>query len=289
VYGLQGVLDFLFSSHIANVRKAINDMLIVDPYLVNMSDLSSPNPGKLIRMRRAVWGRGVKDAVQQLAVTDITRTHMQDVMNVVIPLMQGTSSAVDSLMGVMRSSGERRSATEARDTRMSALSRLAKAAKIASLMAMYDLGYMHASHTQQFMTTELYVSTMGQHQQVLEEEYGFKKGMKVSPDQLNINYDTMIHDGTVEVGEHADSWIQLFQILSQQPAIGQGFDMVRVFRHIARLVGAKNVNDFIQKGGSVKVQTAQDSQVQAEVAKGNMKPVNQAGMNQSGGNLGAGQ
>ena len=289
VYGLQGVLDFLFSSHIANVRKAINDMLIVDPYLVNMNDLSQPGPAKLIRMRRAVWGRGVQNAVQQLAITDITKNHMQDVMNVVIPLMQGTSSAVDSLMGVMKSSGERVSATQARDTRMSALSRLAKAARIASMMSMYDLGYMHASHTQQFMTTELYVNTMGRHQQVLQEEYGFAKGMKVSPDQLNINYDTMIHDGTVEVGERADAWIQMFQIMSTQPAVGQGFDMVRVFRHIARMLGAKNVNDFIQKGGSLKVKTAQDAEVQAEVAKGNMKPVSQAGMNQPGGNLGAGQ
>jgi len=156
-------------------------------------------------------------------------------------------------------------------------------------MSMYDLGYMHASHTQQFMTKELYVNTMGRHQQVLEEEYGFAKGMKVSPDQLNINYDTMIHDGTVEVGERADAWIQVFQIMSTQPAIGQGFDMVRVFRHIARMLGAKNVNDFIQKGGAVKVQAAQDAQVQAEVAKGNMKPISEAGNMQPGGNLGAGQ
>jgi hypothetical protein len=285
VYGLQGVLDFLFSSHIANVRKAINDMLVVDPYLVNMNDLNTPGPAKLIRMRRAVWGRGVQNAVQQLAITDITKNHMQDVMNVVIPLMQGTSSAVDSLMGVMKSSGERVSATQARDTRMSALSRLAKAAKVASIMTMYDLGYMHASHTQQFMTHELYVNTMGRHQQTLEEEYDFKRGMKVTPDQLNINYDVLIHDGTVEVGEHADAWIQIFQILATQPAIGQGFDMVRIFRHLARMLGAKNVNDFVQKGGAVKVKTAQDAEVQAEVNKGNMKPVSQAGNAQPGGNL----
>lgn len=276
VFGLQGVLDFMFNSHVENVRKAINDMLIVDPYLINMSDLSRPGPGKLIRTRRAVWGRGVKDSVQQLAVSDITKSHMQDVMQVIIPLMQGTSSAVDSLMGVMRKSGERRSATEARDTRMSALSRLAKAAKLASVMSMYDMGYMHASHTQQFMDNELYVNTMGRHQDMLEQIYGRKRGMKVMPDQLNINYDVIVHDGTIELGEHADIWAQLFQMMSTSPAVGQGFDMVRIFKHLARMIGAKNVEDFVKKGGSVAVNTAQDSLVQAEVQKGNMIPVEQA-------------
>ena len=37
--GLQTTVDWLFNSHIANVRKAINDMLIVDPYMLNMKDL----------------------------------------------------------------------------------------------------------------------------------------------------------------------------------------------------------------------------------------------------------
>jgi hypothetical protein len=278
ISGLQGVLDFMFNSHVANVRKAINDMLVVDPYMINMSDLKQPGPGKLIRTRRAIWGRGVKDGVQQLVVSDVTKAHMQDAMQVVIPLMQGSSSAVDSLMGIMRKSGERRSATEARDTRMSALSRLAKAAKLASIMSMYDMGFIHASHTQQFQDNELYVSTMGRHQQMLEDIYGTKmtKGMKVTPDQLNINYDVIVHDGTVELGEHADIWSQLFQILSTSPAIGQGFDMVRVFKHIARMIGAKNVDEFVRKGGSVAVSTAQDDLVRAEAEKGNIVPIEQA-------------
>jgi len=53
VYGLQSTLDWLFSSHVNNVKKAINDMLIVDLYLVNMKDLENPEFGKLIRLRRA--------------------------------------------------------------------------------------------------------------------------------------------------------------------------------------------------------------------------------------------
>ena len=275
VYGLQGVLDFLFDSHVANVRKAINDMLIVDPFLLNMSDFNKPGPGKLIRLRRAAWGRGVDKVAQQLTVNDVTRAHMTDAGSV-IDIMQRVSSAVDNLMGVMRHTSERRSATESRDARMSALSRLAKSTKIASMMMMQDMGYMMASQTQQLMTQEVYVSTMGRFQNELEEEYGFSGDMKVTPDQLLIDYDCMVHDGTIDTGEWAEQWTQLFQIMATAPAIGAGFDMVRVFKHIARLMGAKNVNDFVMKGGGVKINMMQDALVQAEAAKGNMVSVEEA-------------
>jgi hypothetical protein len=276
IYGMQNVLDFLFSSHVTNIRKAINDMLIVDPMLVNMEDLKDPEPGKLIRMRRAAWGRGVKDAVAQLNVNDITRSHISQDAPHVIDLMQRTSAAVDSLMGIMRSSGERRSATEARDSRMSALSRIAKTARLCSMMSMYDLAYMFASQTQQLMTQSTYVSTMGRYQQELTEEYGHQgKGMKVNPEDIDINYDTVIHDGSVDVGERADAWSTMFQILASQPAIGVGFDMIRVFKHIARMLGAKNVNDFIRKGGGVDIKTMQTEEVMQQVKRGNMVPVDQ--------------
>jgi len=274
IYGMQNVLDFLFSSHVTNIRKAINDMLIVDPYLINMEDLKDPEPGKLIRMRRAAWGKGVKDAVAQLQVNDITRTHVSQDAPHVIDLMQRTSGAVDSLMGIMRSSGERRSATEARGSRSSALSRIAKTAKICSMMSMYDLAYMFASHTQQLMSQPTYVSTMGRYQQELMEEYGqTDKGMKVDPTQIDINYDVVIHDGTVDVGERADAWTMIYQVLAGNPSVGAGFDMVRIFKHLARMMGAKNVNEFVQKGGGAKIQMMQTQEVMNGIKQGNLQPI----------------
>ena len=66
LYGLQGVLDWLFNSHIANVRKVLNDMFIVDPYLVNIKDLEDPKEGRIIKLRRPAWGKGVVNAIQQI-------------------------------------------------------------------------------------------------------------------------------------------------------------------------------------------------------------------------------
>jgi len=277
IYGLQEILDFLFTSHVSNVRKAINDMLIVDPYLINMSDLSKPGPGKLIRTRRAVWGRGVENAVKQLAVTDVTRNHMSDA-SVVMDVMQRSSGAVDSLMGIMRSGSERRSATESRNTQNGAVSRLQKSAKIASLMTMQDLAYMFASHTQQFMSLDTYIKIKGRYEEELIEEFGADiGGVKVSPASLLINYDIISNDGTTLNGDFADNWVSLFQTMGAYPAVGQAFDIVRVFKHIARMTGAKNVNDFVHKGGAIQTKTMQDAQVASEVQAGNMVPVEEAG------------
>jgi hypothetical protein len=272
VYGLQEILDFLFTSHVANIRKAINDMLIVDPYLINMDDLRKPGPGKLIRTRRAVWGRGVENAVKQLAVADVTRSHMNDA-EVVMDVAQRSTGAVDSLMGIMRGGSERRSATESRFTNSGAVSRLAKAARIISLMTMHPMAYQFASNTQQFLDSDTYISIIGRYQQELEEEFGVSYGMKVSPNDVLVNYDIVISDGTVDRGDYVETWQQIFNTVAANPAVGAGFDVVRIFKHLARMTGAKNLNEFVKKGGGATITTMQNEEVEAEVQKGNMVPI----------------
>ena len=279
MYGMQEGLDWLFNSHIANVRKAINDMLIVDPSLINMADLEDPKPGKLIRMRRAAWGRGVQNAVMQLPVQDITRQHITDA-STIVEFMQRTSAATDSLSGMVRKGGERVTASESQGTRTSALSRLTKAAKIASLQAMQDIGYMFASHTQQLMTKEVWVKATGTWQDVLRQEYGANSKL-VSPYDIAVDYDIIVKDGSIQGGEYSESWVEMFRILSQQPQLYQSFDMVRVFKHIARMMGAKDVNEFAMQTGQqvppVKMQVQGQDMIDKGVQQGNMVPVESYG------------
>lgn len=277
MYGMQEGLDWLFNSHISNVRKAINDMLIVDPSLINMADLEDPKPGKLIRMRRAAWGRGVQNAVMQLPVTDITRQHITDA-SVIVDFMQRTSAATDSLSGMVRKSGERVTAAETTGTRTSALSRLTKAAKIASLQAMQDIGYMFASHTQQLMTQDVWIKATGTWQDVLRKEYGEEMKL-VTPYDIAVDYDIVVKDGSTQGGEYSESWVEIFRILSQQPQLYQAFDMVRIFKHIARIMGAKDVNEFTMQTGDqvppVKMDVSNQASIDKGVQQGNMVPVEQ--------------
>ena len=273
MYGMQEGLDWLFNSHMANVRKAINDMLIVDPSLVNMADLEDPRPGKLIRMRRAAWGRGVKDAVFQLPVNDITRQHIGDATTLV-DFMQRTSGAVDSLSGMVRKSGERVTASESQGTRSSALSRLTKAAKIASLQAMQDIAYMFASHTQQLMTKEVWIKSTGDWQDILRAEYGSSK--KVNPLDLIVDYDIVAKDGSVQSGEYNEAWIEIWRILGTNPVLLQNIDGVRVFKHIARILGAKDINDFVLNKGPippVDMKVTAQQNIDKGVQQGNLVPI----------------
>ena len=273
IYGLQDTMDWLFSSHVANIKKAINDMLVVDPSLVNINDLRNPGPGKLLRLRRTAWGRGVEGAVKQLSVTDVTQGHMRDT-TYITDIISRVSAASDTLQGIMRTGGERKSATEARDSRSGALSRVEKAARLMSMQSMHDIAYLFASHTQQLMEESTYVDIAGRWEKELIEEYGPEASKAlVRPSELAIDYDVQIHDGSSPGGEPADLWVQLYQIMSQNPQVGAQFDMVRVFKHVARQLGAKNVEDFHLRYNQIQPQVMDDDKVMNEVDKGNMVPV----------------
>jgi hypothetical protein len=270
LYGLQTTLDWLFSSHTANVRKAINDMLIVDPYLINMDDLKDPEPGKMIRLRRAGWGKGVENAVKQLAVQDVTKQHIGD-SSYIIELMQRVSAANDSMMGMTRQSSERITATEIQGDRSSAVNRLKRMAKVINMQAMYDISYMFAAHTQQLLSNDTYVKVVGDWPDTLKDIYQPGQSVSVSPFDLMVEYDVKLRDIDQEVGGR--EWIDLYQILAQNPLVGQQFDMVRIFKHVATLMGAKDVNSFVMQGGNVNPQMMDDETVMKQADAGNIRPL----------------
>ena len=266
-YGLQHTLNWLFNSHITNVRKALNDMLVVDPYMINIKDLQNPEPGKLIRMRRPAWGRGVRDAVMQLQVTDVTQQHIGNA-SWIINWMNNLVGTDESMMGSMRQGGpERLTKAEYQGTRQSSMSRLEHMAKVVSMQAMQDIAYFFASHTQQLMSEETYVNTVGEWEQRLKKEYGItpeRNRMKVSPADLLIEYDVDYRDGSIPNSDSANVWVEMFQVIAEHPELNQRFDITRVFEKIARAHGEKNVQEFYR--------LMPDEQVMREVDKGNLVP-----------------
>jgi hypothetical protein len=124
------------------------------------------------------------------------------------------------------------------------------------------------------MQEETYVKIAGNWQNELMKEYG--KGpndrVKVKPTDLLIDYDLMMRDGSVPSGNFADSWIQLFNILATNPELQQRIDVFRVFTHIARDIGAKNVFDFER----VKSTVQPNEMVEKEADKGNLVPFQEA-------------
>ncbi len=278
--GLQGVLDWLFNSHIANVRKAINDMIIYDPYLINSKDISNPAPGKLIRTRRPAWGKGVAGAVEQLKVNDITSAHMGD-SSFVVQWMQKIGATDDAAMGSLRAGGpDRLTKAEFQGTASGAVSRLERIAKIVGLQSMQDIGEFFADHTQQMMSDDTYVKIGGKWENILMEEYNesIERGrMKVSPFDLDVFYDVVVRDGSVPGGNYSEVWLRMFDTLAQHPELAQNFDTVKIFKHIARNAGAKNVNEFVRRGGDMQAGVMPNEEISDQVQRGNLVPINGGG------------
>lgn len=271
VGGLQNILDWLVNSHIANVRKAINDMIIVDPYMVNINDLKDPKPGKLVRLRRSAWGRGgVDQFVKQLAITDITQGHIKDV-SIIAELMQQVSAATDTVQGFMRKTSERITATENQNTRVSALSRLAKIAKIVSMQAMYDLGYMVASHTQQLMNEEIFVNLTGEWRNTLLNSYPGADRIRITPSEIMVNYDVIMKDGSISTPDYLQSWVDVFKIIAENPILMQRFDIINVFKQYAKLTGVKDIDRF--ELPQMRASVGADENVLREAEKGNLIPM----------------
>ncbi len=268
LYGLQHTLDFLFNMHIANVRKAINDMFVVDPYSLNINDIKNPKPGKLIRTRRPVWGKGVSDSIMQLSVNDITKGNIAD-SSFIVQWMQKIGGADDAAMGALRQGGpERLTGMEFQGTRQGAFNRLERMARVIGMQAMQDLGYIFASHTQQLMTQKTWVKATGDWGDTLKKEYG-QEHIQVMPGDILIDYDLIVRDGSVPGGNYSPTWEKMFEVIAKQPELYQAFDLVRIAKHIFRNNGAKDVEQFTRSQVGVKG----DENVREEAQKGNMVPL----------------
>ncbi len=265
---LQHTVDWLFTSHIANVRKAINDIIIYNPNMINSLDLEHPTPGMRVRMRENAFhaGQSIDHYIKQFNVNDVTANHINDA-NVLTDFAYRYSGAVDSLQGVV-SGGERRSATEAQQTHTSALNRLARMAYVISQQSMVDIARISAYQTQQLITKETYAKISGDLQTDLMKEYGIKlpvrRGrMAISPDMLKIPFDVIPGDGTMPSGQNVTALIQAFQTAASNPALAAELDMGRLFIHLMRVSGVRNIEQF-------RVRTAPQEEIDRGVQSGNL-------------------
>lgn len=274
IHDVQVLGDFYHSSHIQNIMKVINDMVVADPSLVNIHDLATPKPGKIIRMRRAAWGRGgIDNAIKQLKVDDVTQNHVADAM-MLEGVMRQSTGATDQVQGNLQQRTSRISASEFQGVRGSSLSRLEKTARIISMQSMIPLAYMMASHTQQFMEDDTYIKATGEWAQVLRQKYGIQPEQDrvlIRPNDLIVDYDIEPHDGTIPGSENVETWTNILQILGQSPEMAQNFDIVKIFQHLAHQMGAKNLEQFVRQPDQAP-QVMPDEDVEREVDRGNLIP-----------------
>jgi len=267
---LQDVISWFFNSHIDNVRKVLNDMLIVDPSQIEMQDLKNPEPGKLIRLKRAAFGQDVRGAVQQLQVQDVTSGHISDA-NEILRLGQLLSAVNDNILGV-QDAGGRKTATEVRQSGEAGASRLAAQARIISSEAITDLTEMMTLNNQQFLSDEFYMRVAGK---------DAVEAKNITPDLMVGDFNFPVHDGTLPMDRVAllDAWKEIFTVAVQDEQIRQAYSIPKIFEHIAELGGARNIESF-------RLTVMPDRAVQQQEQAGNAVPIGQQGQLPSGPPLG---
>lgn len=277
---LNNVMTWLFNSHFHNVRKVLNDQLVVDPSRLVMRDVTDPEAGRLIRLRPEAYGTPVQDAIHQLQVVDITRTHLADA-NVVAEMMQRLSGVTDNIMGLVNAGG-RKTATEVRTSSSFGINRLKTNAEYFSAGGFAPLAQMMVQNTQQYY----------------DQAYQFKLAgdllsmsptmLQVTPDSIMGFFDFVPVDGTMPVDKFAlaNVWKELMMGMQKMPSLLMQYDIGAIFAHVAHLSGVKNVNQF-------KLQVTPDQVLLAQMQAGNSVPLNggqSGGRNpKSGGTSGDGQ
>lgn len=265
---LNQTLTWLFNSHYFNVRKAVNDQFFVDPTMIEIRDLEDPNPGRLVRLKPAAYGKPVDQFVRQFPVMDVTQNNMKDA-TIVAELLQKLVGANDTMMGSTESS--RNTATEVRSAMGHAQSRSKTTAEWFSATGFSSLAQNMIQTTQQ-----LYSST--QKYRIVGDLalYG-KKYIEVTPDSITGFYDYVPVDGNAPIDRFAQAnlWQQLFMGMAQYPGVLQEYNVAGIFAYVAQLAGCKNINQF-------RINVMSDEQIMQQVQRGNMAPISPNNLQEPG-------
>jgi len=257
---LNKTLEWLLNSHFYNVRATLNNNYVVDPSMVVMKDLESPEPGLRLRLKPLAFGQDVRKAIMQIPSQDVTRGHLAD-MSLVGELMQRVGGATDNVMGMLNPGG-RRTATEVRTTTTFSVNRLKTNCEWFSAVGWSPLVQKLIASSQQLYDLERELRIVGDLAQ-----WG-QKYLRVSPENLQGTYDFVPVDGTLPIDRFAQAnlWNSLLGTMSKVPQVMGSFDIAKIFAFIAQLGGLKNVGQF-------KIAVAPDAAVQAQAQAGNVVPI----------------
>ncbi len=258
---IQNTIDWLFNSHIYNVRKTLNNQFVVDPSRVVMKDMQDGVPGGIIRLKPSAYGTDPKLAFTQVQTSDVTQNHLRD-MQVVLDMGQRTLGVSDAILGLQQRTG-RRSATETRQSTTFGINRLKTVAEYQSAMGWAPMSQKLVQNSQQYYDMDRKFRIVGD----LIESAG-PSFVRVDPAAIQGFYDFVPIDGTLPVDRFAQAnlWRELLAQMKNVPGLVEQYDVARIFAWVAQLAGLKNINRF-------KIEIAPDGQLAAQAQQGNVIPI----------------
>ncbi len=256
-------LTWLVNTHFFNVRKALNDTLIVDPSKIVMKDLTDPNAGRIIRLKPTAYGMDPRMAVTQLTIVDVTQNHLRDTQ-VFTDMIQRSLGVTDNIMGMLNSGG-RKTATEIRTSSSFGVNRLKNNAEYMSAMGFTPLSQRMLQTTQQFYDLERRYRIAGD---TLIQGDPF---VNVTPETIQGFFDFVPVDGTMPIDRFAQAnlWKEMFVQMVQSPQLAQQYDVSGVFTYMAKLGGLTAIDQF-------RLQLTDTQKLIAQIKAGNFVPLEES-------------
>lgn len=263
-------ITWLYNSHVENVRKTLNDVLIVDPDRINMEDLLNPSAGKIIRIREQYYGSGVEGAVAQLPITDITSGNIQTA-GVLQDLLQRLSAASDAVQG--ETERVKKTATEVSLTAQMSGGRLRTMARVLAAQGIKPMAKQMVQNNMSFLSQSQYLRLAGS----LERDYqaigkAVSGGVEISPEDVQGLFDFPIMDASMPLDptRYAEVWMQIAQQAVANPAVAPRLDHLELFKQQVHSMGITDLSRFIVPE---QVQVMPDQQVEQQVQAGNLTPM----------------
>lgn len=240
---MQTITDWLLNSRVANVRKVINNQIIVDPRWIDMNDLKERNA--VIRLKGTVEGMSIDNVAKQLAVTDVTTGHLTD-LSIVRDLSQDATGLSENLVG--QYAAGRRSAREASNVNANAASRVILPVKGIWQGALLPMGRKMLSNLRQGLDEQQLVSVVGL-SNIIQDPQAVATLIPVDKSMLTGNYDFLLFDDTLPSQRTAiASYLQeVLVALSQNPNLvfALGYDPKLMLAEWFKLVGIRNADRFL--------------------------------------------
>lgn len=253
---LNDVVDWLINTHFFAVRKSLNGNIIVDPSMVNMDDLTNPQPGRVVRLKAAAAGRDPRTVWSEMAQSEPTQMHLSS-LGLFDTLFQRVSGVSENIQGQM--SKGRKTAAEVRTTTTASTGRMKLNCEWDSALGFSHLASMLLSNTQQNYSWEETFRIAGQ---IMES----REFINVTPETLAGNFDYIPVDGDLPLDRtgQAALWKELMMMMFQAPALAASYDMTGIFSYVAQLAGMKNIDQF-------RVQVTPDTLAMAALKSGDIQ------------------
>lgn len=259
-------LSWLFNVHFFNVRKALNDVRVVDPSRITMSDVLRPGAGGVIKLKPGAYGTDPRLAIHQLEVHDVTASNLRD-SQFVETMIQRVTGVVDNVMGMVNTTG-RKTATEVRTSTGFSTNRLKTPAEYASAVGWGPVSSMMLQNTQQLYDEEKMFRVAGTLLTDGQPRQDGSNGVKVSPEQIGGFFDFVPVDGTLPVDRIAQAtlWKELLVQLGTNPMLAMEWDIGGMLAHVMKLTGERNIDRF-------RLNLNPDEKVQRQAELGNVIPL----------------